>query len=281
MQAQLTGAREESSKAHQTSAPIRKRMTFIRSIAFNILFYLNMAILAILGLPTLLMKRAAVQDLARLWSRNSLWLLDKICGAKVEFRGLEHLPKGACIIAAKHQSALETFALTTQMGDFTFVLKRELLAIPMFGWYLRGAEQIAIDRAKRGQALADLTRQVTQAIAEGRQVFIFPEGTRTAAGAPPAYKSGVAHLCAATGAICVPVALNSGLFWPRRGVLRRPGRIVIEFLAPIAADPDKQRFMRLLQSRIEAATARLIAEALAVDPTLEAALARQPDPAAG
>ncbi|MGO9673092.1 MAG: lysophospholipid acyltransferase family protein [Methylocella sp.] len=254
-------------------------MIIIRSIAFNILFYVNMAILAFLGAPTLLMKRAAVQDLARLWARNSLWLLDKVCGTKVEFRGHENLPKGACIIAAKHQSALETFALTTQMDDFTFVLKRELLSIPMFGWYLKRADQIAIDRARRGQALADLTRQVTQAIAEGRQVFIFPEGTRTAAGAPPAYKSGVAHLCAATEAICVPVALNSGLFWPRRGLLRRPGRIVIEFLAPIAPDRDKQRFMRLLESRIETATARLIAEALAADPSLEAALTRQPHPA--
>jgi 1-acyl-sn-glycerol-3-phosphate acyltransferase len=256
-------------------------MIVIRSIAFNILFYVNMTILAILGLPTLLMKRDAVQELARVWSRNSLWLLDKICGAKVEFRGHEHLPEGACIIAAKHQSALETFALTTQMHDFTFVLKRELLKVPMFGWYLKAAEQIAIDRARRGQALADLTRQVADALAEGRQVFIFPEGTRTAVGAPPAYKSGVAHLCAATGAICVPVALNSGLFWPRRGLLRHPGRIVIEFLAPIAADPDKQQFMRLLESRIEAATARLIAEALAADPSLKGALEHEPDPAAG
>ena len=256
-------------------------MIAIRSFAFNALFYINTTILAILGLPTLLMKRGAVLELSRVWARTSLWLLDKVCGTRVEFRGVENLPKGACVIAAKHQSALETFALTTQMGDFTFVLKRELLAIPMFGWYLKGAEQIAIDRARRGQALADLTRQVTEAIAEGRQVFIFPEGTRTAAGAPPYYKSGVAHLCAATGATCVPVALNSGLFWPRRGLLRRPGPRRHRVSAPIAADPDKQRFMRLLESRIETATARLIAAALAADPTLETALARQPDPAAG
>jgi 1-acyl-sn-glycerol-3-phosphate acyltransferase len=248
-------------------------MIVIRSIAFNILFYVNITVLAFLGLPTLLMKRHAVQGLARLWARSSLWLLDKIFGAKVEFRGLEHLPKGACIIAAKHQSALETFAITTQMDDFTFVLKRELLAIPLFGWYLKRAEQIAIERARRGQALSDLTRQVQEALAQGRQVFIFPEGTRKAAGAPPDYKPGVAHLCAASGALCVPVALNSGLFWPPRGFIRRPGRVVIEFLAPIAADTDKHRFMRLLESRIEAETARLIAAAVAVDPSLETAVA--------
>ena len=163
------------------------------------------------------------------------------------------------------------------MDDFTFVLKRELLSVPMFGWYLKGAEQIAIDRAKRGQALADLTRLVKQAVAEGRQVFIFPEGTRKPAGAPPDYKSGVAHLCAATGATCVPVALNSGLFWPPRGWQRRPGRVVIEFLAPIVPDPDKQQFMRRLEDEIEPATARLIAEALAADPALKAALAGAPD----
>ncbi len=263
------------------AAKIRKRMVLIRSILFTVSFYVNITILAFLGLPTLLMKRRAVQGLARLWSRNSLWLLDKICGTKVEFRGLENLPAGACIIAAKHQSALETFALTTKMGDFTFVLKRELMAIPFFGWYLRGAEQIAVERARRGQALTDLTRQVREAIAEGRQVFIFPEGTRKAPSAPPDYKSGVAHLSVATGAVCVPVALNSGLFWPRAGIVRRPGRVVIEFLAPIEPDPDKQRFMRLLANHVEAATAKLIAEAIDADPSLKTALAPQADAAVG
>ncbi|PNG28027.1 lysophospholipid acyltransferase family protein [Methylocella silvestris] len=248
-------------------------MTVIRSILFNVAFYVNITVLAFAGLPTLLMKRGAVQDLARLWARNSLWLLDKICGLKVEFRGRENLPRGACIIAAKHQSALETFALTTQMDDFTFVLKRELMAIPFFGWYLKGAGQIGIERARRGQALAELTRQVSVAIDERRQVFIFPEGTRTLPGAAPDYKAGVAHLCAATGAVCVPVALNSGLFWPRQGFLRRRGRVVIQFLPPIAADVDKHKFMRLLQSRIEAATEELIAEAIVANPSLSSELA--------
>ncbi|MEJ0095294.1 MAG: lysophospholipid acyltransferase family protein [Methylocella sp.] len=256
------------------------RMILVRSLAFNFLFYANITVLSFLGLPTLLMKRSAVQELARLWSRNSLWLLDKVCGTKVEFRGLEHLPRGACIIAAKHLSALETFALTTQMGDFTFVLKRELMSIPIFGWYLKGAGQIGIERAKRGQALTDLTRQVRQAVTEGRQIFIFPEGTRRPVGAPPDYKTGVAHLCAATQATCVPVALNSGLFWPRRGILRRPGIVVIEFLEPIEPGVDKHKFMSVLQSRIETATATLIADSIAADPSLKAALPDQLDAAA-
>lgn len=253
-------------------------MLLIRSILFNSLFYLLTTALAILGLPLLFMGRGAVQNLARFWTRASIWLLDKICGLRVEFRGLDHLPKGACIIAAKHQSALETLALTTVTNDFTYVLKRELMSIPIFGWYLKGAGQVAIDRAKRGQALADLARQVREAVAEDRQIFIFPEGTRKAAGAAPDYKSGVAHLYVATEAICVPVALNTGLFWPRRGFLRRGGVVVIEFLPPIAPGLDKQSFMHVLESRIETATDALIAQAIAANPSLKTALRPRLDP---
>lgn len=244
----------------------------IRSILFHALFYLLTTTLAILGLPILFFDRHAVQRLARFWTRSSIFLLDKVGGIRVEFRGLEHLPKGACLIAAKHQSALETLALTTITEDFTYVLKRELILIPIFGWYLKGAGQIAIDRAKRGQALADLTRQVVEAVAEGRQIFIFPEGTRKPAGAPPDYKTGVAYLYAASSAVCIPVALNSGLFWPRSGRALKPGVAVIAFLDPIEPGLDRQSFMHLLQSRIEAATAGLISEALAADPSLKALL---------
>jgi len=255
-------------------------MILLRSLLFHALFYLLTTCLAVLGLPILLLDRRAVQKLARFWTGASIWLLDKICGVRVEFRGLEYLPQGGCIIAAKHQSTLETLALTTITRDFSYVLKRELLSIPIFGWYLKGAGQIAIDRAKRGQALADLTKQVSEAIAQGRQIFIFPEGTRKAAGAPPDYKTGVAYLYAATSAVCAPVALNSGLFWPRQGLSIRPGAAVIAFLEPIGPGLDRQSFMSLLQGRIEAATAELIAEALAADPGLKATLAERLDAAA-
>lgn len=254
-------------------------MLLFRSILFNGAFYLTMTVLAITGLPRLAMGRRAVQNLARLWTRASIWLLQKTCGTKVVFRGLENLPDGACLIAAKHQSALETLALTTITKDFTYVLKKELLAIPIFGWYLKGAEQIAIDRAKRGQALADLSRQVREAVAQGRQIFIFPEGTRKPVGAPPDYKTGVAQLYRDTGAHCVPVALNSGLFWPRNGILRRPGTVTIAFLEPIGPGLEKSEFMRLLETRIETATADLVAEAVAADPSLKYAVT-QPQNAA-
>ena len=243
-------------------------MLFLRSLLFNIAFYVNLTAIMIFGLPTLLSGRAAILDLARVWARSSFWLLDKICNIKFEFRGVEHLLKTGCIIAAKHQSTWETFALTTQVNDFTFILKTELTQVPLFGQYVTRSNQIAVDRASRGAALRELIAQAAPAIAEGRAIFIFPEGTRRPAGAPPLYKSGVSHLYNATQAPCVPVALNSGLFWPRKGFLRRPGTIVVEILPAIEAGLPKAQFARMLQDRIETATERLIAEALASNPAL-------------
>ena len=203
-------------------------MIFLRSLLFNIAFYVNLTIVMMFGLPTMLSGRAAILDLARVWARRTFWLLDKICGIKVEFRGLEHLSQTGCIIAAKHQSTWETFALTTQVHDFTFILKLELTRIPLFGQYLVRSNQIAIDRASRGAALKDLIAQAGAAIAEGRAIFIFPEGTRRRAGAPPSYKSGVAHLYGATHAPCVargpefrPVLASRRLFAPPRNHRRR------------------------------------------------------------
>jgi 1-acyl-sn-glycerol-3-phosphate acyltransferase len=253
-------------------------MILLRSAAFHAAFYLTTAALAILGLPFLAMSRHRVQDLARFWTGSAVWLLEKICGTKVTFRGLENLAPGACIIAAKHQSALETLALTTKGSDFGFILKRELMAIPIFGWYLRGAGQLGIDRSKRVHALTDLARQAREAVAQGRQIIIFPEGTRKHVGSPPQYKPGVAHIYVETGAVCVPVSLNTGLFWPRHSLSIHPGRATIAFLEPISPGLDKDGFMQLLESRIETATAELVAGAIAADPSLKCAPAR-PDSA--
>jgi 1-acyl-sn-glycerol-3-phosphate acyltransferase len=254
-------------------------MLLLRSLLFHASFYLLTAGLAIVGLPVLLLNRHRVQAYAKFWTGSAVWLLEKICNTKVEWRGLENLPAGACIIASKHQSALETQALTTKGADFSFILKRELMAIPVFGWYLKRAGQLGIDRAKRAQALSDLARQARGAIAQGRQLIIFPEGTRKPVGNPPDYKPGVAFLYAETKAVCVPVALNTGLFWPRRSVAIRPGKVTIAFLEPIAPGYDKKTFVQLLQSRIEAATAELVADALAADPSLKLSLRNEMDPA--
>jgi len=235
-------------------------VVIVRSIIFNILFYLNLIVLLVVALITLVLPRRAVLKMAELWGRVSVWLLRVVCGTKVELRGLENLPEGGFIVAAKHQSTLETFALLRLFDDFTFIVKRELMWIPIFGWCMWKGGMIPVDRGAGSQALLDMTARAKKEIRDGRQLIIFPEGTRRPAGAEPRYKFGVAHLYAEVGAPCVPVALNSGLFWPRRALRRLPGTIVVEFLPAIQPGLDKDVFLRRLQSDIETATARLLAE---------------------
>jgi 1-acyl-sn-glycerol-3-phosphate acyltransferase len=236
-------------------------MLLARSLLFTVLFYLNLTLILIAMLPTLLMPCGAIFFLARVWAKNALWLLQTICGTTVEYRGLHHLPKGGFLFAAKHQAFLETFAILPILPDWTFVLKRELTRIPLFGWYLLFARQIAIDRKRGAAALTDVVERSREALEQGRPVILFPEGTRQKVGAPPAYKAGIGRIYAGSNVACVPVALNTGLFWPRDSVLRRPGRVVIEVLEPIPPGLDKRAFMAELTNRIETATDRLVAEA--------------------
>jgi 1-acyl-sn-glycerol-3-phosphate acyltransferase len=231
-----------------------------RSILFNIAFYVNLVVLLIAAIPTLVMPRWGALGMARVWGRTTLWLLRTVCRINVEWRGLDKIPAGGIIVAAKHQSTWETFALVTVLPDPTFIIKRELMLIPFFGWYAWRAGMIAVDRAAGKAALDDLTARAAEAVAEGRQIVIFPEGTRRPAGAEPRYKIGVAHLYAACGVPCVPIALNSGLFWPRRRLMRFPGTVRVEVLDPIPASRSRDVFFAELERDIETATARLIAE---------------------
>ena len=243
-------------------------MIVLRSAVFNILFYFNLIFLMILGLPCIFLGRRAVFGLARTWARTSLWLLKHVCNTDAEFRGTENIPHGGYLIAPKHQSIWETFALCLYFPDFSFILKRELTWIPVFGWYLWAAEQIAINRSSGSAALSEAVQRSRDILSKGRQVFIFPEGTRRPAGAQPAYKFGVAQIYSQTNAACIPVALNSGLFWPRRSFLRRPGKVLVEFLEPIPAGLERTVFFNLLQSRMEEATNRLIQESIKAYPEL-------------
>ena len=252
-------------------------MIYLRSALFNILFYANLIGLMLAGLPALAMNRHAVFSLARMWAKSSLWLLRVICGTNSEFRGIENIPEGGFIVAPKHQSIWETFALCLYVRDFSFILKRELTWIPVFGWYLKRAEQIAINRSTGSAALAEATARAKEILAADRQLFIFPEGTRRPVGAKPIYKYGVAHIYAQSSAPCLPVALNSGLFWPRRSFLRRPGTVVVEFLPPIAPGLERDAFFNLLRNNMEEATNRLIEEALTEHPELADVVERKPN----
>jgi len=243
-------------------------MRLLRSALFNVLFYMLVVVLMVAALPALMRGGDAIEWHARRWARLSLALLDRICGLKVEFLGLENVPPGPAILAVKHQSALDVLALILAVEHFSFIYKRELDYLPLFGSYLRSCGQISIDRSKRAAVLGQIVAAAKTKFSEGRRLVIFPEGTRRPVGAPPLYKSGVARIAEASGVACIPVALNSGLFWPRRRFIRRPGTMVVEFLLPIAPDADKAQFMTLLQSRIETATDRLVADAVSKDASL-------------
>ena len=177
-----------------------------------------------------------------------------------EYRHLSRIPKGPLLVASKHQSLWETFALLLLLPDPAYIMKRELMWIPFFGWYTWKAGMIPVDRGRGAQALADMNACVRRELARGRQIIIFPEGTRRPPGAEPRYKYGVVHLYAEAGVACLPIALNSGLFWPRRSIRRNPGTIRVEVLPPIPPGLDKEEFFTRLQQAIEPATAQLVSE---------------------
>ncbi|RYE31281.1 MAG: 1-acyl-sn-glycerol-3-phosphate acyltransferase [Hyphomicrobiales bacterium] len=237
-------------------------MLVLRSLTFNILFYANLALWLIFGvLPTLVLPRRVLLAVAVGWAHSSLWLMRVVAGTRCEITGIENIPQGGLMVGAKHQSFLETFALVTVFRNPVFILKRELTWIPVFGWALMKMRMIPVNRGARARALSNVTRRAKVELGQnGRQLLIFPEGTRRAPGAPPAYKFGAAHLYAELGVPCVPVALNTGLYWPRRKFLRRPGTVRIEIMPPIQPGLDKATFQRLLQERVETASDRLLAE---------------------
>jgi 1-acyl-sn-glycerol-3-phosphate acyltransferase len=238
-------------------------MLVLRSLIFNLAFYLNTVFWLLAGLPTFFLPFTTVLWVAKSWGRVNLWLLRVIAGIHYEIRGREKIPQGGLIVAAKHQSAWETFALLHLFASPTFIMKRELQWIPIFGWLTIKGRMVSVNRGAGAQALKDMTERARVELSRGRQLIIFPEGTRRAVDAEPRYKFGVAHLYAEEGVPVLPVALNSGLFWPRRTFLRHPGTVLVEILDLIPPGKDRTEFARELQETIEASTQRLVDEARA------------------
>ena len=225
------------------------------------LFYLNTVLYLISALPTFFMPYRAIIAVAKIVGPHQSRAAARRRRHRLRNpRAARKCRKGPIIVASKHQSAWETFALLPLFENPVFILKRELQWIPIFGWLTIKGRMVPVDRGDGSQALAAMTERARVELADNRQLIIFPEGTRRPAGAEPRYKFGVAHLYAAEGVPCVPIALNSGLFWPRRSIRRFPGTVVVEILDPIAPGLDKDAFFTRLQNDIEAATARLIAE---------------------
>lgn len=250
----------------------------LRSLAFNLAFYVWSVSLVVLFTPSLLLPYRVPVWGQRQWTRGVNWLMRRLAGINVEIRGREHLPAGGCIVAAKHQSAWDTLIWHQILDDPAIVMKRELLFIPIYGLLCLKTRMLAVDRRGGTAALKHLIAQARQAVADGRPIVIFPQGTRTAPGRPvdqAPYQPGVSALYRALDVPAVPVALNSGLFWPRRSFRRRPGTIVLEFLPPIAPGLTRRDFEAELRARIEPATTRLEATAgplPATDRTADAAL---------
>jgi 1-acyl-sn-glycerol-3-phosphate acyltransferase len=252
-------------------------MIRLRSLAFNIAFYLATIAIGVAGLPLLAAPRHLVMRFGRLWARCVLRLLRALTGISGEVRGTEHVPAGACLIAMKHQSMWDTLMLPVVLGDPAVVIKRELLFVPFYGWYAARAGSIFVDRKGGAGALRHMLAAARQAASQDRPIVIFPQGTRTAPGAQAAYLPGVAALYQALQLPLVPAAVNSGLLWGRRSFLKRPGRITLAFLEPIGPGLPRRAAMAELEHRIEAATAALEIEAAgspaAAPPVASAALA--------
>jgi 1-acyl-sn-glycerol-3-phosphate acyltransferase len=236
-------------------------MIALRSVIFNFVFYLNLVLFLVLGSPLFFCPRSWAIAGLKLWATSSGWLLEFICGTKMEVRGRENIPTGAVLIAGKHQSFWETFAILPLLNDPCMVLKRELTFIPLFGWFALKFRMIAVERAAGSSALRNLVKRGKQEVAAGRQIVIMPEGTRKGLDDPPDYKPGAAALYGQLDVPCVPFGLNAGLFWPRRKFLRYPGTIVIAFLPAIPSGLPRGEFQRRLQQAIETSTAALVAEA--------------------
>lgn len=235
----------------------------VRSLAFNVAFFGLTALWCIFLIWTLLLpNHHTMMGIIRLYIRIIYWLERKILRLDYEVRGLEHLPKdGAFILAAKHQSAWETMKIHTLIKDPVIILKEELKYLPLWGWYAAKAGFIFVKRERGGKSVASLLAGAKRAVAEGRSIVIFPQGTRVAPGAYKPYRIGAALLCRELGVPIVPMALNSGLYWSRRGFIKKPGKIIVEFLPPLQPGTSVQDTTKKLETELETATNRLVEEA--------------------
>ncbi len=236
-------------------------MHTVRSIVFAVVFYGWSAVLSPLYVPLMLLPRRGFWFVAWVWVHTCMWIIRAVVGIRCETRGEENLPDGAFILASKHQSAWDTLIYNVVFRDCAYVLKRELFWFPFFGWFLWRVGMIGIDRTGGATALKRMVRETKEWLAQGRNIVIFPQGTRTAPGAKRPYLPGVAALYGQCDVPVVPVALNSGMFWPRRKFVKRSGTVVLEFLPPIMPGLNRREFAAQLEERIETATRKIEAEA--------------------
>ncbi len=236
-------------------------MIYLRSFLFQLVFWLWSATMAILMVATFPLPRAANRACLSLWSKGVTLSLRWLAGVRVEIRGRENLPTGGALVAPKHQSMFDVFSQFALLPDACFVMKKELLMVPLFGWHGLKGGMIVVDRGGHSTALKKLVRDSVERMKESRQIVIFPEGTRGKVGEPGDYKPGIAALYRELDLPVTPLALNCGSHW-NKGRTIKPGSIVFEYLDPIPAGLKRGEFMRELQTRIDGATQTLEAEGL-------------------
>ena len=233
-------------------------MTRLRSLLFNVAFFGWTGVMCLVLVWTLFLPWRTMVRVVRIWLAPIAWMEKHIAGITFKIVGREHVPDGACIIAAKHQSAWETFKIHLLFPDPAIVLKQELLDIPLWGRFLGNAGMIPVDRSGGARALVKMMTAAHKAADDGRKIIIFPQGTRVPPGDQRPYKSGIAGLYQELNIPVVPMALNSGLYWPKTGFIRKPGEITIEFLPPIPPGLPRDVFMTRLKDELESASDRLL-----------------------
>ena len=236
-------------------------MTVVRSALFAAVFYLWSSLLSPPYLPLMLLPRRFFWRCCLSWCRSCISIIKWVAGIDYQVRGMENLPDGPVILASKHQSAWDTLIYNTLVLDCAYVVKRELLWFPFFGWFLWRVGMIGVDREGGASALKNLVADARDRLAAGRSIVVFPQGTRTPPGEDRPYLAGIAALYGKCDVPVVPIALNSGVYWPRREFLKYPGTIVVEFLPPIEPGLDRKEFMKTLRERIEPASDKLCREA--------------------
>lgn len=242
-------------------------MIALRSILFNIAFYINLIGRMILFSPYFfLAKRKAAWSVPKNWALSNHWLQEKIVGTTFEIEGLENIPEGGYIFAPKHQSFWDAYALLPWLDDPVYILKRELGWIPLFGQYILRMRMVPVNRGARGKVMAEVLQRTKREVDSGRQLIIYPEGTRRSAGAPPDYKYGIARLYRDLQVPVVPVVMHPGLFWPRRKFLRYPGHFKVQILPPIGPGMDPDAFMEKLVDMMETASDKLLVETVMANP---------------
>jgi len=242
-------------------------MIYIRSFLFNIIcvtsIFIGSAVTAFVGLFS---QRLCVFLWGGFFQKILAWWLKILCGIEIEIRGGENLPEHGAIFASKHQSAMETYFLVSHIKNPNYILKKELMRVPFFGWAAKAYGCVAVDRSKGMKAMKDMLAQTKASIETGRNFIIFPEGTRTRPGDKTDYKPGITFLYQNIDAPVIPVAINTGLFWAKNSFLRHKGKVVFEFLEPMDPKMNKKEFIKELQARIENKCNELNKEAIESNP---------------